>query len=49
MKALTILKENLRVLLEDKKEYLDILEELRLSNLSKHEFNEVFESLGLEA
>jgi len=26
MKALTILKENLRVLLEDKKEYLDILE-----------------------
>jgi len=47
MKALTILKENLRVLSEDEKEYLDILEELRLSNLSKTEFNEIFESLEL--
>jgi len=47
MKALTILKENLRVLSEDEKEYLDILEELRLSNLSKTEFNEIFESLDM--
>jgi len=49
MKALTILKENLRVLLEDKKEYLDILEKLHLSNLCKKEFNEIFESLEVNA
>jgi|SRR5271157_2365766 len=46
--ALTILRENLDVLLENKSEYIDILEELRLSNLKKNEFREIFESLGLE-
>jgi hypothetical protein len=49
MKALTILMKNLDVLLEDKKEYLNLLEELRLSNLSRKEFNEIFESLELNA
>ena len=47
MKALTILRQNLQVLLDDKNEYLDILEKLRLLNLSKKEFNEIFESLEL--
>lgn len=49
MYALTVLRKNLDVLLRDKSEYLDILEELRLLNLSKKEFNEIFESLELNA
>ena len=32
---------------EEAKNYLDILEELRLSNLSKKEFQDIFESLEL--
>ncbi|MGB4698187.1 MAG: hypothetical protein WBH08_10145, partial [Methanothrix sp.] len=47
MQALTVLRKNLDVLLRDKSEYLDILEELRLSNLSKKEFQDIFESLEL--